>query len=47
MLKKIYDFIEKFAFIRVKQQFFAFKHFQANRQLEETYKGWSTYNLVN
>jgi len=34
MWKKIYDHIEKFAFIRVKKEFFAFKHFEANRQLE-------------
>jgi hypothetical protein len=33
MWKKIYDYIEVFAFVRVKKQFFAFKHYEANKQL--------------
>ena len=33
MWKKIYDNIEKFAFLRIKKHFFAFKHFEANWQM--------------
>lgn len=33
MWKKIYDNIEKFAFVRIKKHFFAFKHFEANSQM--------------
>ena len=33
MWKKIYDYIEVFAFVRVKKQFFAFKHYEAKKQL--------------
>ena len=47
MWKKIYDYIEVFAFVRVKKQFFAFKHYEANKQLEETFKGWQQYELLS
>ena len=47
MWKKIYDCIEKFAFIRIKKHFFAYKHYEANKNLEETHKGWQLYNLVH
>ena len=46
MWKKIYDFIEKFAFVRVKKHFFAFKHFEYNKKLEESCIGWHIFDLV-
>jgi len=46
MWKKIYDFIEKFAFVRVKKHFFAFKHFESNKKLEESCIGWHLFDLV-
>jgi myotubularin-related protein 1/2 len=46
MWKKIYDWIERFAFVRVKRHFFAFRHFDANKQLEDTSIGWKVYDLV-
>lgn len=33
--------------MRVKKHFFAFRHFEANRQLEENFRGWQSYDLVN
>lgn len=44
--KKIYDHIEVFAFVKVKEQFFAFRHFQSNSSLEENFRGWQTYDVV-
>lgn len=32
--KKFYEQIEKFAFVKYKQQFFAFQFFRVNKQLE-------------
>lgn len=47
MWRKIYDNIEKFAFVRVKRHFFAFRHFEANRALEENFRGWHSYDQLN
>ena len=33
MCKKVHDCIDKFAFVRVKQHFFAFRHREANEEL--------------
>ena len=46
MWKKIYDLIEKFAFVRIKKHFFAFKHYEHNKDLEFHYKGWETYDIA-
>jgi hypothetical protein len=45
--RRVYDCIEKFAFVRVKRHFFAFRHFEANRQLEDSFRGWESYDLLN
>ena len=44
MWKKVHDCIDKFAFVRSKQHFFAFRHWEANPEIEQTYKGWQIYN---
>lgn len=44
MWKKVYDYIESFAFVRSKKQFFAFKHYEANKILEDTYRGWQSFD---
>ncbi len=36
--------MEKFAFVKYKQQFFAFQFHKLNKHIEDTYKGWSLYN---
>lgn len=46
MWKKIYDYVEAFAFVKVKRQFFAFRHYEHNSKLEETFRGWQIYNLM-
>ena len=40
MWKKIYDKIEAFAFVKLKKDFFAFKHFQYNQEMENVFRGW-------
>lgn len=47
MWRKIYDNIEKFAFVRVKRHFFAFRHYEANKALEENFRGWQSYDQLN
>ena len=42
--KKIFDQVEKFAFVKYKQQFFAFQFYKINKELEDKFKGWSLYN---
>jgi uncharacterized protein Veg len=43
--KRVYEKIGEFAFVTSKSHFFAFRHFEFNKEFEEKFKGWRLFDL--
>ena len=44
--KKIYEIIDIFTFVKNNNRFFAFRHFEENKDLEFKHNGWKIYDPI-
>lgn len=45
-LKKIAEEMARFAFVEHKREFFAFRYYQNNKELEDKFNGWKLYDPI-